>query len=344
MTALRLVNQSAPGSDATQQQRRVGVIGCGAWGQNLVRNFSSLGSLAAVADSSAEGAERAQQLAPQASHTSDARTILADRSIEAVVIATPASTHAALAEAALLAGKDVFVEKPMALRYDEGKKLVRLAEEHGRILMVGHVLEYHPAVVAIETMLAAGELGILRYVYSNRLAFGRVRSEENILFSFAPHDVALILRLAGALPFEVISCGGAYLQPAVADVMVTHLLFDSGLRAHIHASWLHPFREHRLVVVGSKATLTFDGATLSRTEQPADWSTMRGSGSLTPVPFASDEPLRLECEAFLEAVRTRVPPRSDGASGLRVLKVLQAAQRSLVNNGRPVQLGFEEGP
>ena len=194
--------------------------------------------------------------------------------------------------------------------------------------------------------MRGGELGKVRYIYSNRLSLGKVRREENILWSFAPHDIAIILRLMGTMPFQVVACGGSYVQPNIADVTVTHLLFDNGVRAHIHVSWLHPFKEQRLVVVGSRKMASFDDVAkqLVLYDQRVDLREgepipVKGNGE--EVPFSDDEPLRLECEAFLSAIKTRQPPLTDGASGLRVLKVLQAAPRSLVMNGEPVSLPME---
>jgi len=268
----------------------------------------------------------------------------------AVVIATPAESHYDLALRALGAGKDVFVEKPLALTYGQGQRLVQSAGERGRILMVGHVLEYHPAILRLRELVRSRELGKVHYIYSNRLSLGKVRREENILWSFAPHDIAVILRLidettpAGdSLPFQVVACGGSYVQPNIADVTVTNLLFDNGVRAHIYVSWLHPFKEQRLVVIGSQKMASFDDVEKKLVLYDQRIELQEGQ----PVPirregeevvFPGDEPLRLECLAFLEAVTTRRPPLTDGQSGLRVLKVLQAAQRSLVMNGEPVAL------
>jgi predicted dehydrogenase len=266
--------------------------------------------------------------------------------IEGLVIATPAELHYTLTSRALQAGKDVLVEKPLALTYEQGAELVRLADEHSRILMVGHVLEYHPAVVRLNELVRAGELGKIRYIASNRLNLGKVRREENILWSFAPHDIAIILRLIGAMPFQVTAHGGGYVQPNIADVTVTHLLFDNGVRAHIYVSWLHPFKEQRLVVVGSQKMASFDDVAKQlvlydqRVEvkegQPIP---IKGDGEA--VEFAADEPLLLECQAFLDSMNTRRSPLTDGRTGQRVLQVLQAAQRSLVMNGEPVTLPLD---
>ena len=324
----------------------VGVIGCGYWGKNLVRNFAQLGALRIVCDADEVGRKLAGEIAPHTEVVNDMDKVLA-APVEGVVIATPAETHYDLTRQALLAGKDVLVEKPLALTYEQGAELVQLAERQGRILMVGHVLEYHPGVVRLLELVRSGELGKVRYIYSNRLSLGKVRREENILWSFAPHDIAIILRLMGQMPFQVVACGGSYIQPNIPDVTVTNLLFDNGVRAHIFVSWLHPFKEQRLVVIGSRKMASFDDVAkrLMVYDQHVDVRNgepipVKGDG--LEVPYSPDEPLRLECQAFLAAITTRQPPLTDGASGLRVLKVLQAAQRSLVTNGEPVSLPIEE--
>lgn len=321
------------------------MIGCGYWGKNLVRNFQELGALALVCDATPQGRATASSLAPEATIVSQVEEVFSS-AVQGVVIATPAETHAELALRALAAGKDVFVEKPLALTYEQGARMVQMAEKQQRILVVGHVLEYHPAVVRLRELIQSGELGKVHYIYSNRLNLGKIRTEENILWSFAPHDIAVILRLVGAMPFEVIACGGSYVQPNIADVTITNLLFDNGVRAHIYVSWLHPFKEQRLVVVGSKKMASFDDIAkrLVLYDQHVEWQAnqpvpVRHEGET--VPFASDEPLRLECSEFLEAITTRRAPITDGASGLQVLRVLQAAQRSLVTNGTPVHLPME---
>ena len=331
---------------AANQGATLAVIGAGYWGKNLVRNFTALNVLHTVCDLTAAGRATAAAIAPQAQIVDNLESVLADPAINAVVIATPAETHFKVVQAALTADKDVFVEKPLALTFAEGAQLVQLARQRGRILMVGHVLEYHPAILRLRQLLADGELGKIHYIYSNRLNLGKIRSEENILWSFAPHDIAVILRLMGGMPFQVIACGGSYIQPNIADVTITNLLFDNGVRAHIYVSWLHPFKEQRLVVVGSKKMASFDDVTkeLVLYDQRVDLKEgapipVKGEGEL--VAFADDEPLRLECQAFLDAIITRQPPITDGESGLRALKVLQAAQRSLVMNGEPVTLPLE---
>lgn len=323
----------------------VAVVGCGYWGKNLVRNFSRLGALAAVCDATPGGRKTATEIAPQVPVEANLEDVLRS-GVSGIVIATPAETHFELARQALQAGKDVFVEKPLALTYEQGASLLRLAEDAKAILMVGHVLEYHPAIVKLLELVRTGELGKVHYISSNRLNLGKVRREENILWSFAPHDIAVILRLMGSMPFEVAAYGGSYVQPNIADVTVTHLLFDNGVRAHIYVSWLHPFKEQRLVIVGSKKMASFDDVTKQlvlydqRVEvQEGQPVPIKGKGDL--VDFGSDEPLQLECSAFIDSIRTRTPPVTDGYSGLRVLQVLNASQRSLVMNGEPVTLPIE---
>lgn len=320
---------------------KLALIGCGYWGKNLVRNFYQLGALCMVCDESSGCRLTASSLAPECEIVSSTDDVFTS-SVDAVVIATPAVTHFALVRDALECGKDVFVEKPLALTCQEGAELVRLARVNRRILMVGHVLEYHPGILELRRLMDSGELGKVLYIYSNRVSLGKIRREENILWSFAPHDIAVILRLTGQFPIQVVACGGTYLSPNVADATVTNLLFDNGVRAHIFVSWLHPFKEQRLVVVGSKKMASFDDVSkkLILYNQHVDWS----DGVPTPVthageqiPFSTDEPLRNECVAFLAAIKSRRNPLTDGTSALAVLKVLEAAQRSLMTNGHTVE-------
>lgn len=325
---------------------KVAVFGCGHWGKNLVRNFNSLGALAAVADLSPAGRATAAQVAPGIPVHDNLDAILADREIAGVVVATPAETHAEIVGRALTAGKDVLCEKPLALRYEDAKRVNDLAHANERILMVGHILEYHPAIKRLQELIVDGQLGKIRYIYSNRTNLGKVRREENILWSFAPHDIAVILRLVGALPFQVIAAGGTYVQPNIADVTITHLQFDNGVAAHVFVSWLNPFKEQKLVVVGSKRMATFDDVRreLQLHEQHVDLKDgepvpVKGEGMT--IPYDAAEPLRLECEAFLSSIVTRKAPLTDGASALQVLRVLQAAQRSLVTQGHPVMMPLE---
>ncbi len=319
---------------------KIAMVGCGYWGKNLLRNFQELNALTLVCDPCASGLALAGLLAPDVKQVNDFEYVLGE-GIDAVVIATPAETHFELASRALAAGKDVFVEKPLAINYADGARLVELAEAKQSILMVGHVLEYHPGITRLVQLVREGALGKVQYIYSNRLSLGKIRREENILWSFAPHDIAVILRIMGAMPFQVVACGGNYVQPNIADVTVTNLLFDNGVRAHIFVSWLHPFKEQRLVIVGSEKMATFDDVTKKLSLY--DQKVVLNEGEPTPiksnaqfVEYSEEEPLRIECQAFLDAVANRTQPLTDGRSGLSVLKVLQSAQRSLIMNGQQV--------
>jgi predicted dehydrogenase len=322
---------------------RVAVIGCGYWGKNHVRTMQALGALAAVCDVTEAGRRLAAETAPNVPGFKSFDELFGSGGVNAVIIATPAETHFQVASKAIKAGCDVLVEKPLALNVEEGAALVRMADRSARILMVGHVLEYHPAIMCLRNLIARGELGTVRYFYSNRLNLGKIRREENILWSFAPHDIALALRFVGAMPFEVVATGGCYVQANIADVTVTQLLFDNGVRGHIFVSWLHPYKEQRLVVVGSKKMAAFDDVRkeLVLYDQSVEWQNGQPlpiARGVTKLDYANDEPLRMECQAFVEAIRTRVPPLTDGHNGLAVLEVLCAAQRSLMTQGQPVQL------
>lgn len=317
------------------QTPRVAVVGCGAWGQNHVRTHAELGSLVAVVDS--DGAAAAAQAKLYEVAAVSYEQVLDDCAIDAVVIAAPAAEHAALALRAVAAGKDVFVEKPLALTVEDARNVVDAARSAGRVLMVGHLLQYHPAFLALRQMVIDGRVGELRYLYSNRLNLGRIRREENSLWSFAPHDLSMLLALAGEEPTEVSATGANYLHPEIADVTTTHLTFPSGPRAHVFVSWLHPFKEQRLVVVGSAAMAVFDdtkewGEKLVIFDHEVDWvgdvPTAHRAEPLA-VALPESEPLRMECQHFLDCVASRTTPRTDGQEGLRVLRVLARAQDCL---------------
>ncbi len=321
--------------------------GCGYWGKNITRNLRELDALVGVVETTDEGRARAAELAPGVPIFTDLSEGLAATGARAVAIATPAVTHYELCRVALEAGCDVFCEKPLSLRYRDGVDLVRRATAGDRILMVGHLLEYHPAIRKLTELIAAGKLGDMRYLYSNRLNLGKIRQEENILWSFAPHDIAIALRLVGELPVQVVATGGAYVTPNIYDATVTQLLFDNGVRAHLFVSWLHPFKEQRLVVVGSKRMAVLDDVakTLHLYDQRVD---VAPDGIPRPVkadpidvPFDAAEPLRLQMRAFLSAIETRETPLTSGASALRVLRVLEAAEHSLVAGGTPIALPLD---
>ncbi|MEM0982922.1 MAG: Gfo/Idh/MocA family oxidoreductase [Planctomycetota bacterium] len=327
---------------------RTAVIGCGGWGKNIVRTMAKVARVAAVVDPSEAGRATAKELAPDASIHADAAEVLESPEIDAVMIATPAETHYDLARRAIDAGKDVFVEKPVTIDVAEAQDLVRRAEAAGRVLMVGHLLEYHAAIRKLKSLIEEGELGDVRYVISNRLNLGKVRTRENALWSFAPHDIAVILRLVGEDPIQVVCTGGSYVSPNIADTTVTQLLFGSGKRSHVFVSWLHPFKEQMLVVVGSKKMASFNDISkeLVLYDQRIDWNDgepvpVKGEGQ--PVDFGSEMPLDAECLHFVDAVKNRTNPRTDGRNGVRVLQILHAAQRSMMLSGSPVNLdGLEK--
>lgn len=325
---------------------KVAVLGCGYWGRNLVRVFHQLGALNAVCEERVAAHTEIAAKYPDIRIEADAAKIFADPTIDAVVISTPAETHFALARAALEAGKHTFVEKPLSLRGAEAEKLIALAEMQKRTLMVGHLLRYHPAIVKLKELCRAGDLGKIEYVYSNRLNLGKVRREENALWSFAPHDVSVLLHLFDSMPLTASATGGTYLQPNVADVSVSNLLFENGARAHIFVSWLHPFKEQKLVVVGSKKMAVFDDVAPANKLMLFDKSIALVNGAFevkrpegAPVAFDPSEPLLNECRHFLECIERGARPHTDGAEGLRVLQVLQACQKSLQLNGEPVEVG-----
>lgn len=314
---------------------QVVVAGCGRWGRNLVRAFHDLGALRAVVDvdAAAAGAMSSQYGAEAV----DLDTALADPDVDAAVVAVPAAQHVAVARRALEAGKDVLVEKPMALRLADAEDLCVLADKGGRILMVGHVVQYHPAYLALQELVRAGRLGAVRYLYAHRLNLGRIRRQEDTLWSFAPHDVSMILGLMGTEPVSVSAEGAAFLVDGIADVTTTHLRFAGGQRAHVFVSWLHPFREQKLVVVGDAAMAVFDDGEPWRSKlrvyphavEVRDGVAVAVKADAEPVPVEPAEPLRAECRHFLDCVATRAAPRTDGAEGLAVLRVLEAAAASL---------------
>ncbi|MEW5733268.1 MAG: Gfo/Idh/MocA family oxidoreductase [Thermodesulfobacteriota bacterium] len=322
---------------------KVAVVGSGYWGKNLVRNFHQLGALSVVCDKSEALLSDFAAKYPGVSVSMALADVLSRPDVDGLAIATPAETHFRLAREALLAGKHVFVEKPLTLDESEAAQLIALAGERGLTLMVGHLLQYHPVFVALKEMAARGDLGRINYIYSHRLNLGKIRREENILWSFAPHDISMILTLAGELPEVVTATGGNYLHKKIADVTTTHLTFSSGLRAHVFVSWLHPFKEQKLVVVGDKKMAVFDD-TLPWAKKLALYAhAIKWEGNL-PVPAKADaeypvipeaEPLASECRHFLSCIENKTAPRTDGAEGLAVLSILNAAQRSLNKDGAP---------
>lgn len=320
----------------------IAVIGAGYWGKNLVRNHHALGNLAAVCDSSPDTLAMIAKNYPGVSTHRDLDDVLSDSSIEAVAIATPAAAHGDAVRRALDAGKHVFVEKPLCLDVAEARSLAKLAGDKNLTLMVGHLLLYHPAFIALKQAIDCGELGELRYIYSNRLSLGKIRREENALWSFAPHDISMILTLAGAIPESIVANGGSYLLSDVADTTICHFAFPGQLQAHIFVSWLHPYKDQRLVVVGNRGMAVFDdineGAEkLLVYRHDVDWNgelPVINKAKAEPIAYDDAEPLRMECLAFADAVRHGVNPPSDAMEGIRVLSVLDACQRALVSGDR----------
>lgn len=315
---------------------QVAVVGAGYWGKNLIRNFHSLNALGAICDSDSERLEAFKQQYPSSKTFRAYSDVLVDESIQAVAIATPAEAHAEGVREALLAGKDVFVEKPLCLSVEEGERLVALARKENRILMVGHLLWYHPAVLKLKELIVAGELGKIQYIYSNRLNLGKIRREENILWSFAPHDISVILGLLNEMPESVRAQGGNYLHHQIADVTISLLSFASGVKAHVFVSWLHPFKEQKLIVVGDRKMAVFDDTErkdkLLLYPHTIDWKNnipTPNKADAQPVDLDQEEPLNNECRHFLDCVSTRTQPRTDGGEGLRVLSVLHRCQQAL---------------
>lgn len=322
----------------------VGLIGLGYWGKNLFRVLRELGALKAACDSDAALLSGWRGRETGIPFHADPAELFADPGIAAVAIAAPPALHYSLAREALLAGKDVFVEKPMALSAREGEELVDLAARGKRILMVGHILQYHPAVVRLKELVAAGELGKIEYIYSNRLNLGQVRSEENIWWSFAPHDVSVILSILGEMPARIHAFGSDIIRKGVYDTSLVELEFPGGVKAHIFVSWLHPFKEQKLVVVGSRSMAVFDDTAEDKLvlyPHKIEWKDGRlpyaSKAKFVAVPLAVAEPLKTEMAHFLDCVEGRMAPKSDGREGLRVTAVMERAQELLT--GAPAAAG-----
>ena len=325
---------------------RVGVVGLGYWGPNLARNFDGLPGceLTWVCDASEEARKRVAPSLRDARVAAELDELLADPELDAVALATPVPTHAELAARVLEAGKHCFVEKPLAERVADAERAVEAARGAQRVLMVGHLLEYHPGVRRLHEIAASGELGDIRYIYSNRLNLGVLREEENALWSLGAHDVSVLLALAGEEPNEVEARGESYMKPGIEDVVFCFLRFPSGLSAHLHLSWLDPHKERRFTVVGSKRMATFDDMELERKvavydkgfdERAGSYGEyITRSGDTWSPRIPNTEPLRAECEHFVACVRDGATPRSDGESGLRVVRVLEALQESLESSRR----------
>ena len=320
---------------------RLGVVGLGYWGPNLARNFAAIPGceVSWLCDASAEARAKVAQTLPGARLAEDIDELLSDSGLDAVVLATPVRSHAALATRVLEARKHCFVEKPLATTVADAQLAVDAAARTGKLLMVGHLLEYHPAVTRLKELVAKGELGELFYLYGNRVNLGKLRADENALWSLGAHDVSVVLHLIGEDPIACTAHGRSYVREGVEDVVFCYLRFPSGVVAHLHLSWLDPHKERRLTVVGARRMATFDDMRLEGKltvwdkgfdEDARSWGeyVARSGESFSPR-IANVEPLRVECEHFVECVRTGATPRSDGASGLRVVRVLEGLQVSL---------------
>jgi predicted dehydrogenase len=348
---MSLTAQPATGNQGGRPLR-VGVVGLGYWGPNLARNFAALPDceLAWCCDASEAARARVGPSFPRARFTGSLDELLADPALDAVAVATPVPTHAELAVRVLAAGKHCFVEKPLAQSVADAERAVAAADRSGLTLMVGHLLEYHPGVAKLKELVDTGELGErIYYVYGNRLNLGKLRADENALWSLGAHDVSVLLHLAGEEPWEVAAHGECYVRTGVEDVVFCFLRFPSGLSAHLHLSWLDPHKERRFTVVGSRRMATFDDMAIEGkvtiydkgfeedVSSYGEYITRMGDIFCPRIPNV--EPLRLECEHFLHCVRTGETPRSDGASGLRVVGVLERLQRSLEESRRELPDG-----
>ena len=332
---------------------RVGVVGLGYWGPNLARNFDRLAGaeLAYCCDLDEANLAKARGLHPNAVVTDDLDALLGDDALDAIVVATSVPTHYALGKRALEAGKHAFIEKPIALRAADAQDLLTTAEARGVKLMVGHLLEYHPAVAKMKELVDAGALGRVFYVYANRLNLGKVRKDENALWSLGPHDISVINYLTGEEPQEVSARGECYLQDDVEDVVFGYIRYPSGMVGHLHVSWLDPHKSRKITVVGEKKMVVFDdmeadrkitvydkGATTTRTQFDTygEFVTLH-FGDIHIPKIGNDEPLRVECAHFVDCIVNDRQPRSDGRDALNVVRVLEAMERSLREGGRPVQ-------
>jgi len=322
---------------------RIAVIGAGYWGRNLVRNFYELGVLDSVADIDDAARQVIENQYPRIKLYKSYDAIFSDPEIDGVVIATPAVAHGVLTHKALSSGKHVFVEKPLCLDVQEAVQLSDLADNKGLILMVGHLLLYHPAFIELLRIVRTNHLGKLRYIHSNRLSLGKIRREENALWSFAPHDISMILQLTGQMPERVMASGAQYLTDGVADTTLSHFVFSNNLQAHVYVSWLHPFKEQKLVVVGEKAMVVFDDTKCLEEKLLLYRHEIGWNGEIPiiskvdpqPIIFSDSEPLRNECNSFLKAIKGQASPPSDASEGIQVLRILEACQTSILT-GEPV--------
>ena len=328
----------------------VGVVGLGYWGPNIARNFARVANLTWCCDLSQENRDRFAAQYPQTRFTAELDELLADPAVDAVAVATSVPSHHAVGLAAIAAGKHVFIEKPLAASVAQARELVEAAERAGRTLMVGHLLLFHPGLRAVKELITSGELGKVYYLYGNRQNLGKVRADENALWSLGAHDVAVLLDLVGERPLEAWARGECYVRPGVEDVVFGYLKFPSGVIAHLHLSWLDPHKMRRLTVVGSEKMAVFDdmetdrkltvydkGVTPSRTDTYGENVGIRYGGITIPA-IPTSEPLRIECQEFVDAIAEGRAPIASGRDGLAVVEVLDAMQRSLEAGGTVISL------
>lgn len=316
----------------------IGLIGCGYWGKNLMRNFFQLGVLKMVSDINSSTSKEVKDISEHIDFTTDYLDILRNDDISAVVIATPAKTHFKIVQKALNHEKHVFVEKPLCLNLKDGRKLVKLSKEKKLNLMVGHLLLYHPAFISMKKSIEKGLIGKIRYIYSNRLALGKLRKEEDVLWSFAPHDISMITNLINENLLSVEAFGGSYIKSKVKDTSLTLLKFKNNIKAHIFVSWLHPYKDQRLVVIGEKGMIVFadieeNDKKLLYYNHKVKWDgeiplVSKAEGKKIPFNF-KEEPLNIECKSFINWIKNNQRPLSDGEEGLRVLKILENAKIKL---------------
>ncbi len=322
---------------------RVAVVGGGYWGANLIRNFYQLGALRVVCDLNKDKLAEIEDLYPEIETTHEFTKVISNPQIDAVVLATPAEYHYGQAKESLLAGKHVFVEKPITLLSKEALELIEVAEKQKKILMVGHLMEYHPAVLKLQEIIRSGELGEIRHIRSNRLNLGKLRDQENVLWALGVHDLSIILMLLGRDPINVSAVGEAILQEGIEDIVDVHLDFDELVTAHIHASWLNPFKLQRTIVIGTKKMAVFSDSLSEGKLKIYDkgfdlrnkqW--IMRSGEEKNIDFDPSEPLNNECKTFISSIKSGKPPISDGQDGWKVLRVMEAAQESIRGYGKPV--------
>jgi len=320
-----------------KEDKNIGLIGAGAWGKNHLRNLYNIGVLHSVLETSDKIIEQRVKEFPDVKFVKDLNTFLKNDNLKGVVIAAPAELHYQLTKTCLLAGKDVLVEKPLALNVKEGEELVKIAKDNKRILMVGHILQFHSAVLKLKEMIDSGELGKIRYIYSNRLNIGKLRTEENVLWSFAPHDISLIVMfMNGEEPLRVEAHGGSYINKDIFDTTMTTMEFKNGVKTHVFVSWLHPFKEQKLVVVGSEKMVVFDDVSKEKLfiyPHKIKWEKgtipVAEKADYETIDIELKQPLEEELKHFIECVDSRKTPRTDGKEGLTVLRVLEQAQSKL---------------